>query len=100
MADTVVFPVGFPGAGRSGTQEVRRKSQSLSPQAEVKKEVKQASEHALGPVADIRLRFRVDPETHDVTVFVIDRKSQRVLRAIPPEEFGRLSEGELVHLLI
>jgi uncharacterized FlaG/YvyC family protein len=48
--------------------------------------------------ADFALRFRVDEETRQVTVFVIDKASRRVLRTVPPEEFSKLKAGDLFEL--
>jgi len=49
--------------------------------------------------SDVRLLFQVDPQTSDVTIVVVDRVSRKVIRTIPPEEFDRLSEGELIQML-
>mgnify|MGYP000981079502 CR=1 FL=1 len=48
---------------------------------------------------NVRLHFKIDPDTNDVTVFMVDTASRRVIRTIPPEEFKQLDEGELVELL-
>ncbi|MCL4559619.1 MAG: flagellar protein FlaG [Chloroflexi bacterium] len=48
--------------------------------------------------ADIRLKFLVDSQSNEVTVFIIDRASQRVLRTIPSEELTHLREGDLIEL--
>jgi hypothetical protein len=47
---------------------------------------------------DVAVRFRVDRQTNDVTVFIVDRVSKRVLRSIPPEEVGKLQAGDLFEL--
>ena len=47
---------------------------------------------------NVRLHFRVDPKTHEVTVLMVDKASHRVIRSIPPEEIGKLNEGDLVEL--
>lgn len=49
-------------------------------------------------MADVSLKFQVDEETSDVTVFVVDKTSQRVLRTIPPEELDKLNSGDLLQL--
>lgn len=49
--------------------------------------------------ANIGLKFRIDDETNEVTVYVIDRTSKQVLRTIPPEEIKNLKAGDLVELL-
>jgi uncharacterized FlaG/YvyC family protein len=83
-------------------------------QAEAKPEVKpepKPENKAKEPAADlpklvpsqegyhnVRLHFRVDPKTHEVTVLMVDKASHRVIRSIPPEEIGKLKEGDLVEL--
>jgi len=47
---------------------------------------------------DVRLKFMVDTETRDVTVLVLDRASQRVIRTIPPDEMAHLNEGDILEL--
>jgi uncharacterized FlaG/YvyC family protein len=48
--------------------------------------------------ADVRLHFRVDPDSQDVTIVLIDRVSQRVVRTIPSDQLRELAEGELLEL--
>jgi uncharacterized FlaG/YvyC family protein len=48
---------------------------------------------------DVFLRFQVKEDTHDVTVYVVDRTSKRVVRTIPPEELNNLNSGDLLELL-
>lgn len=51
-------------------------------------------------IRNLTLRFRIDPETHDVTVLIVDPSTRRVVRSVPPEELAKLIEGELVELRI
>jgi len=53
---------------------------------------------AQSSVADVRLKFSVDPETNDVTVMMVDKTSNKIIRTIPPEELKNLREGGLVEL--
>lgn len=48
---------------------------------------------------DVSLRFQIEEGTHDVTVYVVDRTSKRVLRTIPSEELSNLNSGDLLELL-
>jgi uncharacterized FlaG/YvyC family protein len=41
----------------------------------------------------------VNEETKQVTVYVVDRESKRVIRSIPPDELNNLQAGDLVELL-
>ena len=48
--------------------------------------------------ANISLKFRVDEETREVTIFVVDRSSKKVIRSIPPGELAKMRAGELLKL--
>lgn len=52
--------------------------------------------HSLLP--DVSLHFKIDAKTNDVTVFVLDKNTKKVLRTIPPEELAKLRQGELLEL--
>jgi hypothetical protein len=49
--------------------------------------------------SDVVLRFNVDRDTREVTVYVMDRASRQVLRTIPPDELNKLNAGDLIELL-
>jgi len=49
--------------------------------------------------SDTFLRFMVDEKSNDITVYVVDRASQRVMRSIPPNEVNNLKAGDLLKLL-
>jgi uncharacterized FlaG/YvyC family protein len=49
---------------------------------------------------DVSLKFEIDSQTHEVTVLLLDRTSQRVVRTIPPEEISKLNPGDLLQLFI
>jgi hypothetical protein len=48
--------------------------------------------------SNITIHFRVDDETKELTVFVVDQKSKRVLRSIPAGELKKLQAGDLLKL--
>jgi hypothetical protein len=52
----------------------------------------------VGNGSDVSIHFRVDEETKDLTVFVVDRKSKRVIRSIPANELSKLQAGDLLKL--
>lgn len=105
-----VAPVGDSDAGRAAHGPADASSVKFDAalsQAEGKVETKPkdpAAEAALQTAtnnilhSNVRLHFRVDPKTHEVTVLMVDQKSKRVVRSIPPEEIGKLKEGDLVEL--
>lgn len=57
------------------------------------------SEAASEAARNLALRFRVDPDTHNVTVLLVDQATKRVVRSVPPEDLQKLNNGDLVQLL-
>lgn len=49
-------------------------------------------------LGDISLKFKIDANTNDVTVLILDRSNRRVVRTIPPEEMKELNPGDLLEL--
>ena len=47
---------------------------------------------------DVQLRFEVDQHSKQVTVYLVDKATHRVVRSIPPNEVSKLKEGDLVDL--
>ena len=39
-----------------------------------------------------RLQFMVDHQSHDITVKVIDRETDKVIKVLPPEELQRMHD--------
>jgi len=48
--------------------------------------------------SNVSIHFRVDEETNELTVFVVDQTSKRVLRSIPASELQKLQAGDLLRL--
>lgn len=48
--------------------------------------------------SDVQLKFIVDEKSNNITVLVLDRANQRVIRAIPPEELNSFQGGDLLSL--
>ncbi|MFZ6020297.1 MAG: flagellar protein FlaG [Chloroflexota bacterium] len=64
----------------------------------------EAGESAASPspqprTSDVVLRFNVDRETHEVTVYIMDRASRQIIRTIPPDELSKLKAGDLIELM-
>jgi hypothetical protein len=60
-----------------------------------------ADEKSTLPVSNgssITLHFRVNDETNELTVFVVDQESKRVLRSIPASELQKMKAGDLLKL--
>ena len=49
-------------------------------------------------LSSVSVQFRVDENTKEVTIFVIDRESKKVLRSIPSSELDKMQVGDLFKL--
>jgi uncharacterized FlaG/YvyC family protein len=83
----------------------RTKSNQTQPvpqkQSKVQQEDRdQVASQGTGSKVDRCLRFNIDPKTNDITVMVIDRTSNRVIRTIPPDELRTFIEGPLMEILV
>ena len=107
MSDTSIKPIS--GVQKSeGSAPVR----AMTPtQTETVIQARQAAAHlekaqaesktesaATGSLANVSIHFRVDEDTNDVTVFLVDRKTKKVLRSIPASELQKLQVGDLLKL--
>lgn len=43
-----------------------------------------------------RLQFRMDEKTNEVTIMIVDKASDKIIRTIPPEAIKDLPTGELL----
>jgi uncharacterized FlaG/YvyC family protein len=48
--------------------------------------------------SNVSIHFRLDDKTNELTIFVVDRKTKRVLRSIPASELHKLQAGDLLKL--
>ncbi len=71
---------------------------AIQEKAPAPKPAETASAPLVGNASNVSLQFRVDAKTKDVTVFVVDRNSKKVLRSIPANELAKLSAGDLLSL--
>lgn len=47
-----------------------------------------------------QLKFELDAETREVTIFVVDKSTKEVVRTIPPEALAKLNAGDLLEILV
>jgi uncharacterized FlaG/YvyC family protein len=59
-----------------------------------------AEESQINGLDNVSIHFRVDDKTNNVTVFLVDRKSKKVLRSIPASELQKLQIGDLLKLTV
>ena len=49
-------------------------------------------------MSNVSLHFQVDDETQQLTVFLVDKATRRVIRSIPTSELNKLQAGDLLKL--
>lgn len=47
---------------------------------------------------NVSLKFIVDNDSNNITVLVLDKTNNKIIRAIPPEELNNFKEGDLLSL--
>jgi len=65
------------------------------PQPEVESAATQESS-----LENVSIHFRLDDKTNSVTIFLVDRKSRKVLRSIPASELQKMQIGDLLKLTV
>jgi len=75
------------------------KDKAAAREKQAAQETAKTATHAGSPW-NIRMRFEVEPETQQVTVYIINRQSHEVIRTIPADELEKMQQGELLELFI
>jgi len=103
--------IGFNPIPMGGSQRIKpskappRKEKSDSPPTEVFRTPSSsepgfhASVPGLEGLKNVRLHFKIDPETHEISVAVIDQNTDKIIRTIPPEQVREMSSGSLIEVL-
>jgi uncharacterized FlaG/YvyC family protein len=76
--------------------------QNRQPVAHAEKPQPQADVEAgnKNSLENVSIHFRVDDETNNVTIFLVDRQSKKVLRSIPSSELQKMQIGDILKLTI
>ncbi|MGB9885474.1 MAG: flagellar protein FlaG [Moorellales bacterium] len=69
---------------RSEEQQEQERRHAQEPQEQLRQAVRQLNEAS--DLFNIRLRFKLDQETGEIYVLVIDREKGEIIRRIPPEK--------------
>lgn len=106
MNDTSIKPIGsVQQSENSALTRVITPAQTEQPPAQPRQSVTSQSKvqikpAEIGTLANVSIHFRVNDETNDVTVFLVDRQSRKVLRSIPASELQKLQIGDLLKLTV
>ena len=107
MNDTSIKPIGSvqkaegsaPARAMTPTQtETFIQARQSAAHLEKTQAESKAESTATGSLANVSIHFRVDEDTNDVTVFLVDRKTKKILRSIPASELQKLQVGDLLKL--
>ncbi len=127
MADSVITPIGAVEGDKSRTEAVyqmmmqyhsseavmtrRAAAEAADVQQSQKTADQPASQQPAKPEkpadlpvtqpmneANVMLKFMVD-DKNNVTIYVVDKSTRKVLRSIPPSEVNNLRAGDLIKLL-
>ncbi len=96
IRSTLSSVTGYPRRGQTGRIAADTPAVNTPPKAESAPAEKEAPADSF---RNIRLQFKIDPKTNDVTVLMVDVNARKVVRSIPAEELQRLDQGELVQML-
>ncbi len=93
-------PIEGTPSGNSVDKDVAAQTTGPKTENEHAQAQERKAEQAAEVERNLALRFRVDPDTHAVTVLLVDQATKRIVRSVPPEDLQKLNSGDLVHLLV
>lgn len=102
MSDNTINPISSVRMDTvSGTFPKAPVSAPVTPKVEASEAEKLPSQaenesEQISAPSNVSVHFRVNDDTNELTVFVVDRNSHRVLRSIPISEFYKMKAGELL----
>ncbi len=91
--------VGYPQVEQTGLASLSGKENKDAQMKTNEETVKKLGAKFTKPLGDVSLKFKIDEDTHDVTVLIVDNESKKIVRTIPPEEMAKINAGELLQLL-
>jgi len=85
---------------RSQQVNVRSQQSEKKDSTQQTKQTTESSDENLGRtplnnLTNTALRFQVDDKTNEVTIMIVDKASDKVMRTIPPEAIKKIPPGEL-----
>jgi hypothetical protein len=92
MSNSISNPVGRAGMELIGS--LNRTEQK--PRPAVKQQEAKAAYSSASSANNTRLQFRVDDKTNDVTIMIMDKETDKVIRTIPPEAIKDIPTGQLM----
>jgi uncharacterized FlaG/YvyC family protein len=106
MSETSITPISGVRLTETSTQLRTQPSTSVDALATLKPDAPgqdrplRQIENEIKKSSNVSVHFRVNDETNELTVFIVDRDSKKVLRSIPVSEFYKMSAGDVLQMLI
>lgn len=92
MSNSINNPVGRAGMELIGSLN----RTEPKPRPAVKQQEAKAAYASNVAGNNTRLQFRVDDKTNDITIMIMDRETDKVIRTIPPEAIKDIPVGQLM----
>ncbi len=93
MSNSISNPVGRAGMELIGSLN----RTETKPRPAVKQQEVKAAYSSSGYAGNnTKLQFRVDDKTNDVTIMIMDKETDKVIRTIPPEAIKDIPTGQLM----
>ena len=104
MSENTITPISTVGSTAVSGTSLKAQINALgtpkteaSDQEKSSKQIENEPEQVNIP-SSVSVHFRINDETNELTVFVVDRENKKILRTIPASEFSKLNGGEILQL--
>jgi uncharacterized FlaG/YvyC family protein len=77
--------------------QVKAAAEQTSVQGNAPKQMENEPEQ-IGGSSNVSVHFRVNEDTNELTVFIVDRENKKVLRTIPASEFSKMNAGDILQM--
>ena len=105
MSENTITPISTVGSTVVSGTSLKAQINALgTPKTEVSdqekssKQIENEPEQVSTTSSNVSVHFRINDETNELTVFVVDRENKKILRTIPASEFSKLNAGEILQL--
>lgn len=105
MSENTITPISTVGSTAVSGTSLKAQINALgTPKTEISdqekssKQIENEPEQVSTTSSNVSVHFRINDETNELTVFVVDRENKKILRTIPASEFSKLNAGEILQL--
>ncbi len=76
-------------------KNVEQSEKKSETQKDKSEEERNKEKEAMRALRDVEMNFDVDQDTNEVTLTIVDKETQKIIRTIPERTWGELSVAEL-----